>query len=132
MGTVALEIPKLRSKTYYPEWLLEPRRRAERALHQVISECYLLGVSTRRVDDLVKTLGIDKISKSQVSVISQELDERVAEFRNRPLDSCPYRYVWVDALYIKCREGGRIAGVAVAVASAVNEQGNREIIGLIP
>lgn len=130
LGTVALEIPKLRKGTYYPEWLLEPRRRAERALHQVICECYLLGVSTRRVDSLVKTLGIDGISKSQVSLISAELDERVQEFRARRLDTKPYRYVWVDALYIKAREGGRISGVAVAVATAVNDAGAREIIGL--
>jgi putative transposase len=130
MGSVDLQVPKLRAGSYYPEWLLEPRRRAERALHQVISECYLLGVSTRRVDGLVKTLGIDKISKSQVSLISQELDQRVEEFRSRSLDGSPYPYVWVDALYIKCREGGRVAGVAVAVATGVNQSGAREILGL--
>ncbi|RYF20326.1 MAG: hypothetical protein EOO77_08255 [Oxalobacteraceae bacterium] len=130
MGSVELQVPKLRAGSYYPEWLLEPRRRAERALQQVISECYLLGVSTRRVDGLVKTLGIDKISKSQVSLISQELDQRVEEFRHRRLDASPYCYVWIDALYIKCREGGRVAGVAVAVATGVNKSGAREILGL--
>ena len=129
-GSMTLDIPKLRQGSYYPDWLLEPRRRAERALHQVISECYVLGVSTRRVDKLVKMLGIDGIDKSQVSRISQELDARVEEFRSRPLDASPYRYVWIDALYIKVREGGRTVSSAVGVATAVNSSGNREIIGL--
>jgi putative transposase len=130
MGTMNLQIPKLRKGTYFPDWLLEPRRRAEQALYQVVAECYLLGVSTRRVDDLVKTLGIDGIDKSQVSVMSRNLDERVREFRERPLDPAGYPYVWVDALYIKVREGGRIVSVATAVATAVNAAGKREIIGL--
>lgn len=129
-GSIDLQVPKLRSGTYYPHWLLEPRRRVERALHQVVAECYVTGVSTRRVDKLVQMLGIDGIDKSQVSRISKELDQRVEEFRNRPLDGSPYRYVWIDALYIKSREGGRTVGVAVLVATAVNEAGQREIIGL--
>ena len=129
-GTIDLEIPKLRHGSYYPDWLLEPRRRSERALHQVVAECYVLGVSTRRVDKLVKALGIHGIDKSQVSRIASELDERVLEFRNRPLDGSPYRYCWVDALYIKTREGGRTTSVAVAVATAVNNSGQREIVGI--
>ncbi len=129
-GTIDLEIPKLRQGSYFPDWLLEPRRRSEQALHQVVAECYVLGVSTRRVDKLVRALGIDGIDKSQVSRISQELDQRVEEFRNRRLDGSPYRYLWIDALYIKVREGGRTVGVAVGVATAVNASGHREIIGL--
>ena len=130
VGSMQLNIPKVRQGTYFPHWLLEPRRRAEQALYQVVAECYLLGVSTRRVDDLVRTLGIDGIDKSQVSVMSRNLDERVREFRERPLDPSGYPYVWVDALYIKVREGGRIVSVATAVATAVNTAGKREIIGL--
>ena len=130
MGTVDLQVPKLRRGTYFPDWLLQRRRRAEQALEQVVVESYVLGVSTRRVDGLVKALGIDGIDKSQVSAMSTSLDARVREFRERPLDSSPYPYVWVDALYMKVREGGRIVSVAVAVASGVNNLGKREIIGL--
>src|SRR5439155_17840413 len=96
-GTIELGIPKLRSETYYPDWLLERRRRAERALVAVVAECYVRGVSTRRVDGLVKTLGIEGISKSQVSELATSLDEGVAAFRSRPLDGAPYTYVWLDA-----------------------------------
>jgi transposase-like protein len=109
---------------------LEPPKRAERALHQVVSECYVQGVSTRRVDKLVRALGIEGIDKSQVSRIDKELDVRVEEFRSRPLDASPYRYVWIDALYIKVREGGRVSGCAVGVATAVSSEGHREIIAL--
>ena len=130
VGTVDLAIPKLRTGTYYPGWLLEPRRRAEQALNQVVAECYVSGVSTRRVDRLVQTLGIDGIDKSQVSRISKELDARVEEFRQRKLDASPYRYLWLDALYIKTREGGRTTSVATAIATAVNSSGQREIVGL--
>ena len=130
LGTIDLAVPKLRRGTYYPGWLLEPRRRAERALHQVVAECYISGVSTRRVDKIVQALGIDGIDKSQVSRISKELDARVEEFRQRKLDGSPYRYLWVDALYIKTREGGRTTSVATAVATAVNDTGQREIVGL--
>ena len=128
-GNIELEIPKLRQGTYYPSWLLEPRRRAERALHQVVAQCYVSGVSTHRVDKLVQTLGISGIDKSQVSRIAKELDDRVEEFRSRRLDGSPYRYVWIDALHIKARDGGRTESVAVAVATAVNDDGHREIIG---
>jgi transposase-like protein len=129
-GTIDLAIPKLRSGTYFPDWLLQPRRRGEQALVQVVAECYLKGVSTRRVDALVKTLGIEGISKSQVSQLAKSLDEQVMAFRSRPLDTGPYTYLWLDALQIKCREGGRIAGVAAVVATAVNADGRREILGL--
>jgi len=129
-GTIDLDIPKLRSGSYFPDWLLERRRRAERALVQVVAECYVKGVSTRRVDGLVKTLGIEGISKSQVSELAKSLDEHVQAFRSRPLDTGPYTYLWLDALAIKCREGGRIAPVAAVVATAVNSDGRREILGL--
>ena len=129
-GTMELQVPKLRTGTYFPEWLLEPRRRAERALVQVVAECYVKGVSTRRVDGLVKTLGIEGISKSQVSELAKSLDEQVAAFRSRPLDAGPYTYLWLDALVLKCREGGRIANVAAVVATSVNAEGYREILGL--
>jgi putative transposase len=129
-GTIALAVPKLRSGSYFPDWLLERRRRAERALVAVVAECYVRGVSTRRVDGLVKTLGIEHISKSQVSEMARSLDAEVAAFRSRPLDGGPYPYLWLDALAIKTRECGRICRVAVAVASAVNADGVREILGL--
>ena len=130
VGSMDLGIPKLRRGSYFPHWLLEPRRRAEQALTQVVAEAYLLGVSTRRVDELVKALGIDGIDESQVSEMSKTLDARVQEFRDRPLESSAYPYIWLDALYIKVREGGRIAGVAVAVATAVNQEGKREILAM--
>ena len=129
-GTIELAIPKLRSGTYFPDWLLENRRRAERAMIAVVTECYVKGVSTRRVDGLVKTLGIDKISKSQVSAMAKSLDETVEQFRNRPLDQGPYTYMWIDALAIKCRDGGRTTNVCGVIATAVNADGYREILGL--
>ncbi len=129
-GTMSLQIPKLRAGSYFPDWLLERRRRAERALVQVVAECYVKGVSTRRVDGLVRTLGIEGISKSQVSELAKSLDEHVAAFRTRPLDGGPYTYVWLDALPVKSREGGRIASVACVVATAVNADGRKEILGL--
>jgi len=129
-GTIPLAVPKLRSGSYFPDWLLERRRRAERALVAVVAECYVRGVSTRRVDGLVKTLGIEHISKSQVSEMAKSLDEEVAAFRSRPLDEGPYPYLWLDALAVKVREGGRIVRVAVVLATAVNGEGQREILGL--
>jgi len=129
-GTIALAVPKLRSGNYFPDWLLERRRRAERALVAVVAECYVRGVSTRRVDGLVKTLGIEGISKSQVSEMAKSLDEEVAAFRARPLDEGPYPYLWLDALGIKVRECGRIVRCACVVASAVDGDGHREILGL--
>lgn len=129
-GTIELKVPKLRSGSYFPDWLLEPRRRAEKALVAVVADCYLRGVSTRRVDKLVQTMGIEGISKSQVSRMAGELDEMVTEFRNRPLDNGPYTYVWADALTQKVREGGRIVNVAVVIAVGVNADGHREVLGV--
>ena len=129
VDTLELAIPKLRQGSYFPDWLLEPRRRAERALVAVVAECYVRGVSTRRVEGLVETLGITSLSKSQVSELAKTLDGEVAAFRSRPLDAGPYPYVWVDALAVKCREAGRIVNVACVVATGVNADGHRELLG---
>ena len=129
VGTMELRIPKLRDGSYFPS-LLEPRRRSEKALLAVIQQAYVEGVSTRRVDDLVKALGCEGISKSQVSRICRGLDEVVEKFLNRPLDGGPYAYLWLDALTQKVREGGRIVNVSVVVGTAVNVEGKREIVGL--
>jgi putative transposase len=129
VGSIDLSIPKLREGSYYPGWLLEPRRRAERALVAVVAECYVRGVSTRRVEGLVQTLGIESLSKSQVSRMAKELDVEVAAFRNRPLDGGPYTYVSMDAMTQKVREGGRIVNVAVVIAVGVNAEGHREVLG---
>ena len=129
-GTIDLAVPKLREGSCFPDWLLEPRRRAERAFVQVVVESYVRGVSTRRVEGLVRTLGIERISKSRVSQMATELDSAVEAFRTRPLDAGPYTYVWLDALNQKVREAGRIANVACVVATGVNAQGAREILGL--
>lgn len=129
-GTITLAIPKLRrGDSYYPTWLLEPRRRAEQALTQVVCQCYVEGVSTRRVDDIVKAMGIEGISKSQVSNMARTLDAQVEAFRTRPLDAGPYTYVWLDGLTMKVREGGRIVNVVMVIATAVNANGNREVLG---
>jgi transposase-like protein len=130
VGTIDLAIPRLRKGTYFPDWLLEPRRRSERALVQVVCECYVRGVSTRRVDGLVRTLGLEGMSKSQVSELAKELDTIVEEFRNRPLRSGPYPFMWLDALTQRCREGGRVVNVATVVATAVNADGHREVLGI--
>ncbi|WP_267906112.1 IS256 family transposase [Streptomyces broussonetiae] len=129
-GTVELAIPKLRSGSYFPHWLLERRRRAEQALISVVATAYLLGVSTRRVEKLAESLGVTQLSKSQVSAMAKHLDEQVAAFRNRPLDAGPYAFVWVDALTQKVREGGRIINVHALIAVGVNADGHREILGL--
>ena len=130
LGTIDLRIPKLRSGSYFPSWLLEPRRRAERALVAVVAEAYVLGVSTRRVEDLVQTLGISGISKSQVSELAKTLDGEVEAFRRRPLDGAPYRVLSLDALALRVREGGRIVSAAALLAIGVNREGRREICGL--
>ena len=127
VGTMALHIPKLREGSYFPS-LLEPRRRSEQALRSVIQQAYVEGVSTRRVDDLIKALGCDGISSSQVSRICEQLDEVVESFLGRPLDGGPYPYVWLDGLTQKVREGGRIVNVCVVVATGVNADGQREIL----
>ena len=125
-----MAIPKLREGSYFPDWLLERRRRAERALTTVVATCYLLGVSTRRMEKLVDALGITRLSKSQVSVMAAELDATVAEFRARPLDQGPYTFLAADALVLKVREGGRVVNVHALVATGVNADGHREILGL--
>ncbi|MFD1120839.1 IS256 family transposase, partial [Sphaerisporangium aureirubrum] len=129
-GSIELAIPKLREGSYFPDWLLERRRRAEQALISVVATSYLLGVSTRRVDKLVEQLGIKHISKSQVSQMAKTLDEQVEAFRTRTLDAGPYTFVWLDALTQKVREGGRIINVHVLVATGVNADGRREILGV--
>jgi putative transposase len=129
-GTIELEIPKLRSGSYFPDWLLVPRRRAEQALMTAIADAYLAGVSTRRVDKLVRALGIEGISKSQVSDIARALDETVEAFRARPL-SGPYPYIWLDALVVRCRDDQmRMASVCCMVAVGVNAEGRREVLGV--
>jgi putative transposase len=130
VGSIELAVPKLREGSYFPEWLLQPRRRAEQALVSVVADAYLAGVSTRRVEKLVQQLGIDRMSKSQVSRLARALDQVVEDFRTRPLDGGPYPYVTLDALVVKCREGGRIVNVCVVHAVAVNRDGFRESLGL--
>jgi putative transposase len=127
-GTVDLEIPKLRKGSYFPAFL-EPRRASEKALTAVIQEAYVHGVSTRSVDDLVKAMGMTGISKSQVSRLCSEIDERVNAFLSRPIEGS-WPYLWIDATYVKVREAGRIVSVAVIIAVAVNTDGRREILGL--
>jgi putative transposase len=129
-GTIELSIPKLRRGSYFPDWLLECRRRAEQALVSVVATAYLLGVSTRRVEKLAETLGVTKLSKSQVSEMATYLDGQVAAFRNRPLDSEHYTFVWIDALTIKTREQGRVVNVHGLIAVGVNAAGQREVLGL--
>jgi putative transposase len=120
VGTVELKVPRVRDSSYFPS-LLEPRRRAERALSAVVQEAYVRGVSTRKVDELVKALGMEGISKSQVSRLCEELDEEVARFRDRPLLG-PYPYVWVDATYVKARQDGQVVSIAVVIAVGVRAQ----------
>jgi putative transposase len=130
VGTIGLQLPRLRKGSYFAQWLLTPRRRAEKALVQVVSESYVNGVSTRRVDRLAAAMGIEGISKSQVSEMAKSLDEMVNDFRHRPLDQGPYRYLWLDALTQRCREGGRVVNVIAVTATAVNADGRRELLGL--
>ena len=131
VGTIDVAIPKLRTGTYFPEWLLERRKRAESALITVVADCYLAGVSTRRMDKLVKALGIDSLSKSQVSRMAADLDQLVEEFRHRPLDQAgPFTFVAADALTMKVREGGRVINAVVLLATGVNGDGHREVLGM--
>ena len=127
-GTVELKIPKLRKGSYFPGFL-EPRRIAEKALTAVIQEAYVQGISTRSVDDLVQAMGMSGISKSQVSRLCGEIDDKVRSFLERPLEG-DWPYLWLDATYVKVRQAGRIVSVAVIVAVAVNTQGRREILGI--
>jgi putative transposase len=128
-GTLDVAITKLRSGSYFPDWL-ERRRRAERALTTVVATRYLLGVSTRRMERLVESLGITRLSKSQVSEMARDLDEQVAQFRHRPLDAGPYTFLAADALVLKVRESGRVVGVHALIATRVNANGHRGILGL--
>lgn len=130
IGTVDVAVPKLRQGSFFPDWLLTRQHRSEQALISVVATCYLLGVSTRRMDKLVQALGITGLSKSQVSVMAGELDQLVADFRNRPLDQGPYTFVAADALTMRVREGGRVVKVAVMVATGVNNDGYREVLGV--
>jgi transposase-like protein len=130
-GTIDVAVPKLRQGSYLPEWLLERRKRAERALTSVVATCYLLGVSTRRMDKLVASLGITSLSKSQVSVMAKELDAHVEEFRTRSLtEAGPFTFVAADALVLKVREGGRVVPVHALVATGVDADGHRQILGI--
>ncbi|SBW22649.1 Transposase for insertion sequence element IS1081 [Candidatus Protofrankia californiensis] len=129
-GTIERAVPKLRSGSYFPDWLLTRRRRAEQALISVVATSYLLGVSTRRVDKLVEQLGVAHISKSQVSPLAKHLDAQVEAFRSRPLDAGPYRFVQADALTMKVREDGRVINIHCLLAVGVNGDGHREILGL--
>lgn len=128
VGTIPLAIPKLRKGSYFPSFL-EPRRTSEKALVAVIQEAYVQGISTRSVDDLVKAMGMTGISKSQVSRLCEDIDERVKTFLERPIEG-QWPYLWIDATYVKVREGGRIISVAVIIAVAVNTDGRREVLGL--
>ena len=131
VGTIDVAIPKLRSGTYFPEWLLERRKRSEVAMITVVADAYLAGVSTRRMDKLVKTLGIHSLSKSQVSRMAADMDEHVREFRTRPLgEAGPFTFVACDALTMKVREGGRVTNTMVLVATGVNADGHREVLGM--
>ena len=127
-GTVELRIPKLRKGSYFPAFL-EPRRMAEKALAAVIQEAYVQGVSTRSVDELVKAMGMTGISKSQVSRLCSEIDDKIGAFLDRPLEG-DWPYLWLDATYVKVRQNGRIVSVAVIVAVAVNSDGRREVLGM--
>jgi transposase-like protein len=127
-GTVELRIPKIRKGCYFPGFL-EPRRMGENALSAVIQEAYIQGVSTRSVDGLVQAMGMTGISKSQVSRLCGEIDERVKTFLNRPLEG-DWPYLWLDATYVKVRQAGRIVSVAVIIAAGVNDDGRREVLGM--
>ena len=129
VGTVALSVPRVRDGSYFPS-LLEPRRRVERALLAVVSEAYVAGVSTRRVENLVEALGISSMSRSEVSRICAALDEEVAAFRGRPLAGEAYPYLWLDATYVKVRDGGRVVSMAALVAIGVAATGERRVLGL--
>lgn len=128
VGSLALRVPRVRDGSFYPS-LLEPRKRAERALVAVVQEAYVQGISTRRVDELVQALGLAGISKSQVSRLCQELDAEVERFRTRRLEE-PHPYVWLDATFVKVRAGGRVVSQAVVIAIGVNASGQREVLGL--
>src|ERR671931_122922 len=128
VGTIELRVPRVRDGSFFPS-LLEPRKRAERALVAVVREAYVQGVSTRRVDDLVKALGLDGISRSQVSRLCEELDSEVERFRQRKLEGS-YPFVWLDATFVKVRHEHRVVSMAIVIAIGVNADGQREVLGL--
>ena len=128
LGTFELRVPKLRQGSYFPAFL-EPRRLTERALTAVIQEAWIGGLSTRKVDDLVQAMGMTGISKSQVSTLCRDIDERVGSFLSRPIEG-EWPYLWLDATYLKVRQGGRVVSVAAIIACGVNQDGRREILGL--
>jgi putative transposase len=128
VGTIELQVPRVRDGSFFPS-LLEPRRRAEKALVAVVQEAYVQGISTRRVDDLVQALGMQGISKSQVSRLCAELDKEVERFRTRTLEG-PYPYVWLDGTFVKVRDNGRVVSQAIVIAIAVTANGEREVLGL--
>ena len=128
VGSIELQVPRVRDGSFFPS-LLEPRRRAERALVAVVQEAYVQGVSTRRVDDLVQALGMQGISKSQVSRLCAELDKEVERFRTRKLEG-PYPYIWLDGTFVKVRENGRVVSQAIVIAIGVRATGEREVLGL--
>ncbi|MEU4770015.1 IS256 family transposase [Actinosynnema sp. NPDC023794] len=130
VGTIDVAIPKLRSGSYFPDWLLERRKRAERALTSVVATCYLLGVSTRRMEKPVESPGITSLSKSQVSMTARDPDAQVEAFRTRPLDQGPYTVVAADALVLKVRGNGRVVNVHCLIATGVNAEGYRGILGV--
>jgi putative transposase len=127
-GTVELRIPRLRKGSYFPSFL-EPRRMAEKAIASVVQEAYVHGISTRSVDDLVRAMGMDGISRSQVSRLCEEIDAKVKPFLGRPIEG-DWPYVWLDATYVKVRRGGRIVSTAIVIAIGVNGDGRREVLGL--
>jgi len=127
-GSVELRIPKLRKGSYFPAFL-EPRRMSEKALTAVVQEAYVQGISTRSVDDLVQAMGMTGISKSQVSRLCSEIDEKVQAFLNRPIEG-DWPYLWLDATYVKVRQNGRVVSIAVIVAIGVNSDGRREVLGM--
>ncbi len=129
-GTIDLRIPRLRKGSYFPHFLLEPRRRSERALVSVIAESYVNGVSTRKVEKLAEAMGIIGLSKSQVSEMAKTLDDVVTDFRNRPLGDLEYPGLWLDAMAIRSRESGSVVKVAAVIATAVSSEGHREILGV--
>lgn len=129
VGSIELAIPRLRRGSYFPSFL-EARRRTERALCAVVAQAYVEGVSTRKVEDVAAQLGVENLSSSQVSRLCGELDELVEAWRTRPLDAGPYPFIWIDALAVKVREGGRIVATAALMATGVNADGHREILGL--
>jgi len=130
VGTIDIAIPRVRKGSYFPEWLLQRRRRSERALVQVVTESYVRGISTRRVEGLIRTLGVQGMSKSQVSELAKELDGLVEGFRHRSLADGPYTFVWLDALTQRCREDGHVVNVVTVIATGVNGDGHREILGV--